>query len=99
MKRGAEFLICWSLAAVAAFRGVGAIWLGSYWLASRTSAPVHYVGAHARWLGTGEIGVAFALIGVWLAFSVGRRTAGVALAATGAVTALLGFGLGLGLPG
>lgn len=95
MKQRAEFLICWSLALMSAVRGAAAIWFGSYWLASKVSPPVHYVGDKARWLGAGEIGVALAFIGVWLAFSLGRRDPGFALLAVGALTALLGFGLGL----
>ncbi|WP_424362078.1 hypothetical protein [Methylocystis parvus] len=95
MKKRAEFLICWSLALITATRGASAIWFDSYWLASKVSPPVHYVGDKARWLGAGEIGVALALIGVWLAFSLGRRASGLAFLAVGALTALLGFGLGL----
>jgi len=95
MKKSAGFLICWSLALISAMRGAAAIWFDSYWLASKVSPPVHYVGAKASWLGAGEIGVALAFIGAWLAFSLGRRVSGFALLAIGALTALLGFGLGL----
>jgi len=83
------------MALVFGARGLSAIWLQSYWLAPRNSAPRHFEGAQAVLLGLGEIGLAAAIVGAWLWFSRGRRHAGAALAGLGALAAGGGFAAGL----
>ena len=97
-KRRVEMLVCWAMALVLGARGMAATWQESYWWAGRLSPPRHFSGLPAQALGGGEIGAAICFIGVWLAFSVGRRTAGVAMIVCGALLAFAGFGYGLLAP-
>ncbi|MDE2578465.1 MAG: hypothetical protein KGL46_06665 [Hyphomicrobiales bacterium] len=94
-RRQAEFLICFAIAAVLAVRGAVAIWSHTYWFAPRFSPPVRYEGWRATSLGAAEIAAALCFVGVWLAVSAGRRTAGVVLLAGGFVASIAGFSAAL----
>ncbi len=90
-RRRVELAICATIALVFGARGFFAIWSRSYWLAGRYAPPRHYEGTEAVLLGVGEIGLALLIAAAWLWFSRGRKGAGAATAAIGALAFLGGF--------
>ena len=90
-RRRVELAICATIALVFGARGFFAIWSRSYWLAARYAPPRHYEGTEAVLLGVGEIELALLIAAAWLWFSRGRKGAGAATAAIGALAFLGGF--------